>query len=168
MYTLHPRLTDESFFKTAARNAYHSARGLYREARATKNLFLNFIDKPIIILLYHRITDLPADPEMLCVSPENFRRHMEFLKQQFQNVRFDEDWSDIKGPAVSVTFDDGYADNTLAALPILKEVGVPATFFISSGHIGTDRAFWWNQLENILLRDANFPSSFTLDDQRYG
>ena len=107
MYTLHPRRTDESFFIIAARNAYHSARNLYRKARAAKNLFLNFIDTPIIILLYHRVTDLPDDPEMLGVSPENFKQHMEFLKQQFQIVRFDEDWSDVKGPAVSVTFDDG-------------------------------------------------------------
>jgi peptidoglycan/xylan/chitin deacetylase (PgdA/CDA1 family) len=105
---------------------------------------------------------------MLAVSPGNFRRHMEFLKQQFQILRFEEDWSGLKKPAVAITFDDGYADNVLEALPIMEEVGVPATFFVSTGHIGTSKEFWWHRLEALLLRDGEFPSSFTLDDARYG
>ncbi|MFC1843888.1 polysaccharide deacetylase family protein [Thermodesulfobacteriota bacterium] len=89
---------------------------------------------------------------------------MKYLKQQFPILRFEEDWSAVKKPAVAITFDDGYADNVLEALPILKEVGVPATFFISTGNIGTDNEFWWNRLENILLQEGRFPESFKLDD----
>ena len=153
--------TQESFFINSTRNAY-------RKIRAIKNHLFNFIDSPIIILLYHRVTDLPADPEMLAVSPENFRRHMEFLKQQFRIVRFEEDWSNLQEPAVAITFDDSYADNVLEALPILEEVGVPATFFVSTGRIGTDKEFWWHQLEGILLRDGEFSPRFELHDSSYG
>ena len=33
---------------------------------------LNSIDPPVIVLLYHRVTTLTSDPEMLAVSPDNF------------------------------------------------------------------------------------------------
>lgn len=152
----------------SARIVYRFVRGTYRKIRAIKNHFLNLIDFPIIILVYHRVTDLPSDPEMLAVSPDKFRSHIEYLKQRFHVVRFEEDWSDLKEQAVVITFDDGYADNVLEALPILEEIGVPATFFVSTGHIGTDKIFWWHQLEKILLQDGNFPSSFILEDRHYG
>ncbi|MGB8815293.1 MAG: polysaccharide deacetylase family protein [Paracoccaceae bacterium] len=49
------------------------------------------------------------------------------------------------GPAVWLTFDDGYANN-LDALPILRRHGVPATFFITSGNINSGDAYWWDVL----------------------
>lgn len=158
----------ELSFPESVRTAYRSVRTMYRQARAIKNRMLNLLDQPILILLYHRVAKLSADPEMLAVSPENFRRHLEFLKQHCRIARFEEEWSSLQEPAVVITFDDGYADNVLEALPILEEVGVPATFFISTGRLGTDREFWWHQLEGMLLRDGEFPSRFTLNDARYG
>lgn len=44
---------------------------------------------------------------------------------------------------VLITFDDGYYNNHLA-LPILRHYGVSATFFISSHHVLTGQAFWWD------------------------
>jgi peptidoglycan/xylan/chitin deacetylase (PgdA/CDA1 family) len=55
---------------------------------------------------------------------------MRHLKDTVPVVRFEEDWSKIKKPAVAtITFDDGYADNVLEALPIIEEVGVPVHLF---------------------------------------
>ncbi len=42
-----------------------------------------------------------------------------------------------------ITFDDGYYNNHLA-LPILRQYGVPATFFISTHHVEAGQAFWWD------------------------
>ena len=150
------------------RTVDQSARSVYRKLRTLKNRFLNLIDSPIIILLYHRVTDLSSDPEMLAVSPANFRQHLEFLKKHWRILRFEEDWFQVKGPAVVITFDDGYADNLHEALPILEEIGVPATFFVSTGHVGTNNEFWWHQLEDILLREGEYPSSFQLNDPQHG
>jgi len=163
-----PQSLQESTFTTAARGVYRAVRSVYRGTRAFKNRLCNLIDQPIIILLYHRVTDLPADPEMLAVSPLNFRQHLKYLKQNFPILRFEENWPDNKERAVAITFDDGYADNILEALPVLEELEVPATFFVSTGHIGTTKEFWWNQLELILLGERNFPSRFVLDDNQYG
>ena len=44
--------------------------------------------------------------------------------------------------ALSITFDDGYADNFSVALPILKRLRLPATFFISTGF--WDGQVMWN------------------------
>jgi peptidoglycan/xylan/chitin deacetylase (PgdA/CDA1 family) len=44
---------------------------------------------------------------------------------------------------VLITFDDGYFNNAWA-LPVLQEFGVPATFFISTGHVRRSKAFWWD------------------------
>ena len=37
----------------------------------------------------------------------------------------------IKQGSVAVTFDDGYRDNLMTALPIMRESKTPGTFFIS-------------------------------------
>jgi peptidoglycan/xylan/chitin deacetylase (PgdA/CDA1 family) len=44
--------------------------------------------------------------------------------------------------SLCITFDDGYADNVSAALPILKRFGLPATFFVATGFINGGRM--WN------------------------
>jgi peptidoglycan/xylan/chitin deacetylase (PgdA/CDA1 family) len=129
---------------------------------------LNLADPPVIVLIYHRVATLASDPEMLAVTPDNFRAQMRYLKSTVPVVRFEDDWRKISRPAVAITFDDGYADNALEALPIIEEVEVPATFFVSTGTIGTTREFWWHELEHLILDKRHMPANFTLTDARYG
>ena len=44
--------------------------------------------------------------------------------------------------AAAITFDDGYADNAAVALPLLRDAGLPATFFIATGYLDGGRM--WN------------------------
>jgi peptidoglycan/xylan/chitin deacetylase (PgdA/CDA1 family) len=151
-----------------AGSASQCARVINLRLRNLKNLVLNLCDSPIVVLGYHRVTDMPTDLNSLAVSPGNFRSQMEYLKKHFQIVRFEDDWSQVRKPAFVVTFDDGYADNMLEALPVLEDVGVPATFFISTGNLESSDGFWWDELERMVLGDSNFPSSFVLKDSRNG
>lgn len=132
------------------------------------NRLRNVIDPPVIVLLYHRVARLESDPELLALTPDNFRAQLRYLQENFHVVRFEEDWARVAKPAVAITFDDGYADNLLEALPILEEVGLPATFFITSGAIGTAQLFWWHEVEQLLLGQQTLPASFTLSDNRCG
>jgi peptidoglycan/xylan/chitin deacetylase (PgdA/CDA1 family) len=148
--------------------AFRFARYVYSSPRRLKNRVLNVIDLPVVILLYHRVNTLPSDPYFLAVTPDNFRAQLNFLKQNFAIVGFEEDWSHLKKPSVAITFDDGYADNLFNALPVLEEMNVPATFFVSTGFIGADREFWWEELERIVLGGWPFPERFELVDSLFG
>jgi peptidoglycan/xylan/chitin deacetylase (PgdA/CDA1 family) len=137
-------------------------------AYRSKNRLVNFFDRPVVVLLYHRVATLQSDPQLLAVSPDNFRAHLQFLKQKYTLVRFEEDWSNVRKPAIAITFDDGYADNVRLALPILEETGVPATFFVTSGSIGSQQEFWWDELEKLILDEHDFPDTLELEDRDFG
>ena len=140
---------------------------IYRLVRRPVNRLLNKIDPPVVVLLYHRIATLPSDSEMLAVTPDNFRAQLKFLKKNIPLVRFEEDWTTLPKQAVAITFDDGYADNAMEALPIMEEEKVPATFFVSTGTIDSAGEFWWNEVERIVLEGRHLPASFIMKAGRF-
>ncbi|MCK5229533.1 MAG: polysaccharide deacetylase family protein [Desulfobulbaceae bacterium] len=143
-------------------------RRIYRCGRSLVHRMANRIDTPVLVLLYHRVTTLESDPYLLAVTSAHFRAQMEYLRENFPVLRFGEEWAHLSKPGVVVTFDDGYADNLLEAVPILEEVGVPATFFVATGPIAASKGFWWDELESILLVEREFPAHFRLEDNEYG
>ena len=80
-------------------------------------------------------------------------------------MRFEDDWSDVNEKSVVITFDDGYFDNYKYALPILESHEVPATFFICSGNIDTNREFWWDDIERLILLNDNLPQEIVIDGE---
>jgi peptidoglycan/xylan/chitin deacetylase (PgdA/CDA1 family) len=65
---------------------------------------------------------------------------------------------DLPGATFVVTFDDGYVDNLHNAQPILERDDVPATVFVTTGFLGSDRAPSWDELEVILRGPAPLPA----------
>jgi peptidoglycan/xylan/chitin deacetylase (PgdA/CDA1 family) len=123
---------------------------------------LNSMDTPVIVLCYHRVAHKKTDTNNIIVSPDNFRAQINHIQKNYPVARFEESWTEIKKPTIVITFDDGYADNLHTALPILKEAGVPATFFISTEQLGSRKEFWWDTLERIVMGDGQRPARFTL------
>ena len=63
---------------------------------------------------------------------------------------------------VVITFDDGYLDNLENALPILRAAEVPATIYIATGYVGSNREFWWDDLERLTLGRDKLPETVHL------
>ena len=124
---------------------------LFKEVEANTQYSINFqSNKNICVLLYHRVCKLSLDIWQLAITPEVFEAHIRFFKENYNILRFEDDWDNTETPSLVITFDDGYADNYLYALPILEKYQVPATIFVSTGNLGTDREFWWDELERII------------------
>ena len=108
----------------------------------------------VAILTYHRVVarDELADhwiqPGMYVVT-DVFELHMEFLREQFDVISMSElvhrwshsDWDEEARYCV-VTFDDGWLDNYRCAYPILRKFQIPATIFLPTDFVGTDKWFW--------------------------
>jgi len=126
-----------------------------------------------LILVYHRVACLDRDPQLLAVTPERFAEHLEILRRKANVIPLKElvQRRDSRLPprSVAITFDDGYADNLLFAKPLLERHELPATVFVTSGFVGVDREFWWDELDRILLnhRDAGWDVKSGVDEPRH-
>jgi len=141
-------------------------RTLVRPRQIIRRISSAFMPRAII-LLYHRVHELPSDPQLLCVSPKNFSEHLDVIRKYGPATRIKDVGNALRyrnagQPAIIVTFDDGYADNLHLAKPILESHCVPATVFVTTGYLGAKREFWSDDLERIVLHEGPLPESLAL------
>lgn len=99
------------------------------------------------VINYHRVLErhdplLPSEPDVA-----TFRWQMQLLASCFNVLSLPEALAlcgtgDLPPRAICITFDDGYRSVHDLALPVLKELGLPATVFVTSGHLGASTM--WN------------------------
>lgn len=121
-----------------------------------------------IVLMYHRIGEPGPDPWQLAVTPQHFAEHLATIRKLARPVPLGQLASDagantLVNGTLAVTFDDGYADNLLAAKPLLCDADVPATVYVTTGPTGTSQEFWWDELERILLLPDALPPELDLE-----
>lgn len=103
------------------------------------------------ILMYHQVADLD---EKRCfryraVTPAKFEAQMRYLSEGgFQILSLSEgifrlQCSALPEKAVSITFDDGYANIYTGAYPVLQRYRLCATVFLVGAYVGTQRPFRW-------------------------
>jgi peptidoglycan/xylan/chitin deacetylase (PgdA/CDA1 family) len=114
------------------------------------------------VLAYHRVLESAEpqgfhfDAELISASAAAFREQMLHLRKHFSPMRFDEVLElfergrALPRNAVLVSFDDGYDDNYRVAYPILRELGMSAMFFVSTGHIDSGRAYAYDWLVHMV------------------
>ena len=100
------------------------------------------------IVTFHRVNDeLPEDG--LTCSSQKFTDFCRFFHKHFWVIPLSEQIDgcrrrqDMRG-TLSITFDDGYADNFLVAAPILKRLKLPATFFVTTAFIDSSISPPWD------------------------
>lgn len=120
----------------------------------------------LCILNFHRILKAPdplieGDPDV-----KTFRWQMALLADCFNVMSLADaiqalNTGSLPPRAVCITFDDGYRSTHDLALPILKEFNLPATVFVTSGHVG-ESSMWNDRIveairqipgDNLDLRD---------------
>ena len=96
--------------------------------------------RSLSVLAYHRVL---AERDPLTPAEqtaEEFETRMRWVAAEFNVLALREAVHALRENrlpkrALCVTFDDGYADNYEYALPVLKRLRLPATFFIASGFL---------------------------------
>ncbi|MFN8446529.1 MAG: polysaccharide deacetylase family protein [Caldilineaceae bacterium] len=109
--------------------------------------------KAIPILLYHSITDeVTAGFRNWSLAPAMFAAHLRYLHEQKYNaitvtqlVRALRGDTKLPSKPIVLSFDDGLADFYTAALPILRQVGMPASLYVVTGFLGATSG--WLQAE---------------------
>jgi peptidoglycan/xylan/chitin deacetylase (PgdA/CDA1 family) len=117
-------------------------------------LFVNVRHAPAVrILSLHRVVDGTgalsdrerADLGRGCLSLEEFRDKIAYLKAHYRFIRFSDYAGYLQGRgrlgsnAVILTCDDGYADIYRNVFPFLLREGIPFTVFVTTGYVGRDR-----------------------------
>src|SRR5260370_22471784 len=111
------------------------------------------------VLLYHRLSKsrtrtLDSRKARYEIPFSDFRSHLERIRQggyrilSVPEVR-DESLRSSKGPAVGITFDDGFASDYEEAFPALLAEGARADFFVNTANVGTSEYLNWSQIREM-------------------
>jgi peptidoglycan/xylan/chitin deacetylase (PgdA/CDA1 family) len=125
-------------------------------------IWRRFNRRRLVVLVYHGIAASEPDsdtPDWHLVTEDRFRRQLAWLRRHYDIVAVDDALrqlraGEIRRPTACITFDDGYLNNRTVALPVLAEHGAPATIFLVTGMIGTERRLWTVELETALRRST--------------
>jgi len=119
-----------------------------------------------MILMYHHVCPAKAVPAQqvplegwrYCIDPEDFRNQLQLLQREgwkfLSLAGYLQQLTDrpLRSRIVTVTFDDGWRDNWDFAVPILRELQIPATIFVVSGAmcgVPDERRMTADQLSNL-------------------
>ncbi len=126
-------------------------------------VLLRYINRnKIIVLTYHGVvSSIPETNRQYeyrnMILDKDFKWQLDFLSCYYNKISI-EQFMDFREGKINlpqnpflITFDDGYRNNLQVATPLLKEKGISAIFFITSGLIGSREELLWTDLITYLL-----------------
>ena len=114
--------------------------------------------RELFVVMYHYTRDLRHSryPKIKGLDIRLFRQQIEFMKNNFNVVTMEQVIEAVVGNfelpkrALLLTFDDGYIDNYIAALPVLEEFRVQGSFFITGKTFAAHQLLDVNKIHYIL------------------
>jgi peptidoglycan/xylan/chitin deacetylase (PgdA/CDA1 family) len=109
-----------------------------------------------LILCYHRVND-DRHPFFPGIPVALFRRQMEALRRNFTVLPLEElaeraRRRDLPKNGLAITFDDGYRDNYTNAFPVLRDLGLPATVFLTTRALDDNAPIWHDRVFDAFHR----------------
>ena len=144
-------------------DAYRWASWPYRQLRLKQLKHARKV--PVAILFYHRVDNTSPNP--WTISESDFQKQIDWFTKNFDLVDLEEcqrriSQGDNDRPTLSITFDDGYADNCSFALPMLISRGIPVTYFVTTLHTTRDEPFHHDVARNAPLAPNSIDSLIAL------
>jgi len=110
------------------------------------------------IFMYHRFGRKPAERTL---GVDEFRNQMVLLKKRCEILTLsellDSKNADVSkdGPRATITIDDGYGDFIRFAAPVLRELGIRATIFVTTGFVDRTLHLWPDIIRSLLSGSPN-------------
>ncbi|MCC6710502.1 MAG: polysaccharide deacetylase family protein [Gammaproteobacteria bacterium] len=128
------------------------------------------LQRRLSIVLFHRVLSapdalLPDEPDIV-----RFAEQISWLRDCFRILPLTDAAArlaagTLPARALCITFDDGYRDNADNALPVLQDLGVPATFFVTTRYLAG--GMMWN--DRVVEAVRHWPEAHThLDISMHG
>lgn len=109
------------------------------------------IKRQVPIIVYHSVDESGS---CISISQSRFKRHMEMIKESgYRTITVRElvdlllKGVEIPDNTVVLTFDDGFESNYNTAFPLLKELGLTATIFLTTDFIS--KKCTWDKEDDI-------------------
>ena len=115
------------------------------------------------IFMLHRVVknDIPVIQRNLVVTVRFLDEVISYVRSAgYDIVTLDEAWRRVTlGGAtrrfVCFTFDDGYANSYVQALPVFQRHQAPMMVYVTTGMIERTADYWWGALERVILRNES-------------
>mgnify|MGYP006286153665 CR=1 FL=1 len=110
--------------------------------------------------MYHRFSEFPKPG---FVSKAQLRWQLGYIRRHFNPMTLEDlsravhERGNVPRNAIAVTIDDGYRDFYEVAWPVFREMGVPATLFVTTGFVNGDLWLWPDQVAWILANATVIP-----------
>ncbi|WP_102419008.1 polysaccharide deacetylase family protein [Mycobacterium sp. 4858] len=112
----------------------------------------------LAIVVFHGVEAEPVSPPCWHVlGLELYRRQMEYIRKHFNVLPIDEALDRLAAGtlpprAMAITFDDGTRNLATHAVPVLRDLNLPAAVFLATGPMGSDETLWPDRLWLAIAR----------------